>query len=201
VAEGTRLLSEYGVSSPIEGSNPSLSVLGRPCPRSGYSGPGASLPIKTGMPVSFSIADSSDGPRKVVIWVTGDLDADTGRAVRGRLVQAQRHLPADVILDLAGVQFVDTGGLTSILIGARSLSDVGRLRVISPPEQVAKIFTEAGLANLFELTPDRRGRKEDRRRRQVPVAIDRRKGERRRLGDGASDSVDEVAAEPVQNPA
>jgi hypothetical protein len=28
VAEGTRLLSEYGVSNPIEGSNPSLSVLG-----------------------------------------------------------------------------------------------------------------------------------------------------------------------------
>jgi hypothetical protein len=29
VAEGTRLLSEYGVSSPIEGSNPSLSVTKR----------------------------------------------------------------------------------------------------------------------------------------------------------------------------
>ena len=29
------------------------------------------------MPVSFSIADSSEGPRKVVIWVTGDLDAET----------------------------------------------------------------------------------------------------------------------------
>ena len=27
MAEGTRLLSEYGVTSPIEGSNPSLSVL------------------------------------------------------------------------------------------------------------------------------------------------------------------------------
>ena len=43
------------------------------------------------MPVSFSIADSSDGPRKVVIWVSGDLDADTARAVRARLAQAQRH--------------------------------------------------------------------------------------------------------------
>ena len=55
------------------------------------------------MPVSFSIADSSDGPRKVVIWVTGELDADTARAVRARLAQAQRHASSDVILDLTGV--------------------------------------------------------------------------------------------------
>src|SRR5689334_6674450 len=87
------------------------------------------------MPVSFSIADSSDGPRKVVIWVTGDLDADTGRAVRARLAQAQRHAQSDVILDLTNVTFVDSVALTSIVNGAKTVLEFGKLRVISPPDR------------------------------------------------------------------
>src|SRR3954471_5503175 len=74
------------------------------------------------VPVSFSIADSSEGPRKVVIWVTGDLDADTGRAVRARLAQAQRHASSDVILDMSSVTFMDSVALTSVVNGAKAMS-------------------------------------------------------------------------------
>src|SRR3954451_8172162 len=122
-----------------------------------------SLPIETAMPVSFSIADSSDGPRKVVIWVTSDLDADTARAVRARLAQAERHANSDVILDLTGVTFVDSVGLSSIVNGAKAMGAIGQLRVIGPPERVERMFNEAGMAEVFNLTPDRRGRGQDRR--------------------------------------
>jgi anti-sigma B factor antagonist len=153
------------------------------------------------MPVSFSIADSSDGPRKVVIWVTGDLDADTARAVRARLAQAQRHARSDVILDLTGVTFVDSGGATSILNGAKSMGDIGQLRVISPPERVAKVFTEAGMGQVFELTTDRRGDRRDRRKRSIPVPLDRRKRERR-LHPADDESVGAGGAiEPLPNSA
>ena len=132
------------------------------------------------MPVSFSIADSSDGPRKVVIWVTGDLDADTGRAVRARLAQAQRHARSDVILDMSGVTFIDSVALTSIVNGAKSIQDVSKLRVISPPDRAAEMFDEAGMSDTFDLVPDRRGSvREDRRKQNLPVAVDRRRGERR----------------------
>src|SRR3954451_22416582 len=104
---------------------------------------GAFLPITGGMPVSFSIADSSDGPRKVVIWVSGELDADTSRAVRARLAQAQRHERSNVILILTGVTFVDSVALTAIVQGARAMTDIGKLQVISPPERVARVFAEA----------------------------------------------------------
>src|SRR5437868_4574381 len=100
------------------------------------------------MPVSFSIADSSDGPRKVVIWVTGDLDADTGRAVRARLAQAERHARSDVILDLTGVTFIDSVALGSIVSGAKSMTAVGKLRVISPPDRVADMLSENGLSDV-----------------------------------------------------
>jgi anti-anti-sigma factor len=138
------------------------------------------------MPVSFSISDSSDGPRKVVIWVRGDLDADTGRAVRARLAQAQRHARSDVILDMTGVTFIDSAALNSVVNGAKSMEGAGRLRVISPPDRVARILTEAGLAEAFELTPDRRGDREDRRKRQVPVTVDRRQGDRRHVAENAA---------------
>ena len=146
------------------------------------------------MPVSFSIADSSDGPRKVVIWVTGDLDADTGRAVRARLAQAQRHARSDVILDLTGVTFIDSVALTSIMNGARSMSEVGNLRVISPPERVARVFAEAGMGEVFELTPDRRGRNDDRRRERLPVPVDRRKGDRRLMPADPGEPGEEAPA-------
>src|SRR3954454_15298265 len=132
------------------------------------------------MPGSFSIAASSDGPRKVVIWVTGDLDADTGRAVRARLAQAQRHASSDVILDLTSVGLIDTVAVTSIVSGAREMRATGQLRVISPPDQIARVLTEAGMADAFELTPDRRAERQDRRKQQVPVAVDRRQGDRRK---------------------
>lgn len=131
------------------------------------------------MPVSFSIADSSEGPRKVVIWVSGDLDADTGRAVRARLSQARRHAKSDVILDLTGVTFIDSSALTVLVTGAKEMNEFGRLHVISPPERVARVLEDAGMANVFELTPDRRVKREDRRKRDLPVAVDRRQGDRR----------------------
>jgi anti-sigma B factor antagonist len=138
------------------------------------------------MPISFSIADSSDGPRKVVIWVTGELDADTARAVRARLAQAQRHTTSDVILDLTGVTFIDSVGLSSIVNGAKAMEDIAQLRVISPPTRVSEMFNEAGLAEVFDLTTDRRGRSTDRRRRSLPVPNDRRKGDRRHLPTDAA---------------
>jgi anti-anti-sigma factor len=114
-----------------------------------------------------------------VIWVTGDLDADTGRAVRARLAQAQRHAESDVILDMTAVTFIDSVALSSVINGAKAMNEVAKLRVIGPPERVARLLSEAGMDEVFELTPDRRGQREDRRKQNIPVAVDRRRGDRR----------------------
>src|SRR6476646_4000791 len=110
-------------------------------------------PDRCKVPVSFSIADSSDGPRKVVVRVVGDLDAESGRAVRARLGQAQRHGRSDVVLDLTGVTFIDSGALNAIVNGAKTMVEVGNLQVISPPERVARVLIEAGMSGLLQLTP------------------------------------------------
>ena len=130
------------------------------------------------MPVSFSIADSSNGPRKVVIWVTGDLDADTARAVRARLAQAERHAQSSVILDLTHATIIDSAGVTAIVNGAKALGAAGHLRVISPPDRIADLLREEGMSDVFDLVPDRRDG--DRRQHRVAVEFERRKGDRRR---------------------
>ena len=154
------------------------------------------------MPVSFSIADSSDGPRRVVIWVSGNLDADTGRAVRARLTQAQRHARSEVILDLTAVKHVDSIALSSIVSGAKAMTESTKLRVISPQEHVARMLDEAGLAAVSDMTPDRRASREDRRRQTVPVAFDRRRGDRRRrVPQSPVAAGDQTAAQPVSQSA
>ena len=150
------------------------------------------------MPVSFSIADSSEGPRKVVIWVTGDLDADTSRAVRARLAQAQRHARSNVVIDMTGVTFVDSVGLTAIVNGAKLLVDTGQLRVISPPDRVAEILREAGLDKVFQLQIDMR-EKRDRRKSDIPVEFDRRKGGDRRFQTHSGDTPADGTPRPVGN--
>jgi anti-sigma B factor antagonist len=135
------------------------------------------------MPVSFSISDSSDGPRKLVIWVNGELDADTARAVRAKLSQADRDGRWNVVLDLAGVTSVDSSGLSAIVSGAKGLGESGQLSVISPPKPVSMMLDEAGLSSLFDLLPNRRSG--DRRRRRVAVPFERRKGGDRRSSASA----------------
>jgi hypothetical protein len=41
------------------------------------------------------------------------------------------------------------------------------------------------MSDLFELTLDRRAEREDRRKRDIPVAVDRRTGDRRHLASPA----------------
>jgi anti-anti-sigma factor len=137
------------------------------------------------VPVNFSIADSSDGPRRVVIWVTGDLDAETARAVRTRLAQAERHGRSDVVLDMTSVTTIDPEALTTIATGVRALGDDDRLRVISPPNGMAEMLSESGIQSTLEVVANRRAT--DRRRSSIPVEFDRRKGGDRRhpVTDGA----------------
>jgi anti-anti-sigma regulatory factor len=51
----------------------------------------------------------------------------------------------DVILDLSGVTSIEAVALTSIVKAAKSLHEVGKLRVISPPDEVARLLADAGL--------------------------------------------------------
>ena len=131
------------------------------------------------MAVSFSIADSSHGGRTFVLWVRGVLDAPTARTVVRRLAQADRDARTSVVLDMSGVTAVDSPGLRELTEVTRSVKGLSQVKVVAPPEEVAVMFHDAALAEVeVVVVPPRK--REDRRKRQVPVPVDRRKGGDRR---------------------
>jgi len=59
-----------------------------------------------------------------------------------------------VLLDLTSVTFIDSVALTSLVNGAREMSSTGKLRVIGPPERVARVLTEEGFIESWATAPD-----------------------------------------------
>jgi anti-anti-sigma factor len=130
------------------------------------------------MSVSFSIADSSRGGRTFVLWVRGRLDAEAARTMVHRLAQAEHEPRTSVVLDMTGVTDVDPAGLRTLAEVTRSVREVGRVRVVAPPEEVVDLFRRAAIDEVVELVPPREP--DDRRKRRVPVTVDRRTGADRR---------------------
>ena len=86
---------------------------------------------------------SPDGPalhttaersgRCVVVHASGELDIATARATEQALLDAAGGEPVDLVVDLAGVTFVDATGLGALLHAAEAVDAAGgRLRLASP---------------------------------------------------------------------
>lgn len=92
-----------------------------------------------------------------VLQVRGELDLMTSgqvrTATRAVVAEARRRL----ILDLTGVRFLDSSGV-SVLLAARRLmrSCAGELRLVLSEEDahVNRVFTALGVRRLFDIHPD-----------------------------------------------
>ena len=79
--------------------------------------------------------------RRVVVCAFGELDLATAAAVRQALVDAGTPGPADVVLDLSGVTFVDATGLAALLQAAEALRAAGGdLRLASPSRMLRRML-------------------------------------------------------------
>lgn len=87
-----------------------------------------------------------------VVTVTGEVDVATAPALRDRLDQVAGK--DGVVVDLAGVTFIDSTGL-GVLIGVRKrYADDGReLRLVVDEPRILRVFTISGLTELFSIHP------------------------------------------------
>jgi anti-anti-sigma factor len=98
---------------------------------------------------AFSVSVSTAGSAAVV-RVVGELDVATAPQLREAVVGLVRQDVSDVIVDLGGLEFVDSSGL-SVLIGAhkRLREQGGQLRLRSVPAQAANVLRVTGLTDIL----------------------------------------------------
>jgi anti-anti-sigma factor len=97
--------------------------------------------------------DQHDADR--LVRLRGEVDSHTASQLEGSLEVLGSA--ADVVLDLEGVEFIDSSGLRVIIHAHQTLDEAGnRLVLRSPSEAVSKLLTITGLIDRLHIENGRR---------------------------------------------
>ncbi|MGD9483842.1 STAS domain-containing protein [Streptomyces sp. TRM70308] len=89
-----------------------------------------------------------------IVELTGDLDHHTAPEVRAALPGLHLHESQQLTLDLGGLTFCDSSGIT-VLLAARNhalAADAG-IALAAVPDRVSRIFRLVGLEHVFPTHP------------------------------------------------
>lgn len=102
---------------------------------------------------ALTVTARTDGPW-AVLEVTGELDFHTAPRLRAA-VQAQELGPhRGLVLDLGGVTFCDSSGITAMVVARALARDADAAIVLAAlPERLARTFALVGLAQVFAVHP------------------------------------------------
>jgi anti-sigma B factor antagonist len=103
------------------------------------------------MPLHVERADAR------VVVVQGDLDIEGGPLLRDELLAAlKEHAGGRIVVDLEGVDFLDSAGL-GVLVGGRerARSGDGDLVLVATGRSVLKVLELTGLDRAFEIHSSR----------------------------------------------
>jgi len=91
-------------------------------------------------------------PDRTVVRVTGDLDLETAPELLSRTDGILAAGPGAVVVDLSGLAFIDSSGLSALIRMNQRMVGSGRpFEIISPPRAVAKAFEITGLDQVLPL--------------------------------------------------
>jgi len=101
--------------------------------------------------VSLSIETRRRGERESVIVLHGEFDYATAQEVRGAISAVLGPRDTDVIVvDLAGVTFLDSTGVGTLVVARRICADFNvAFRVSDPNPFISKLFTVVGVAEIL----------------------------------------------------
>lgn len=104
--------------------------------------------------LDFEITKQLD-QEPAVVAVRGEIDLSSAPELRSSLLEQAAAGRATLVLDLSGVTFIDSTGLSVLLSGMKRLREAGGdlLLVIENP-QILRIFEITGLTGLFRILPD-----------------------------------------------
>jgi anti-anti-sigma factor len=98
------------------------------------------------------VIDHPDGT--VVVTVRGNLDVDSAGGLLSALDAALERPVPRIVVDLSGVEFCDSTGLSAFVIGHNRVAHAGGwLRLAAPNEWVTRLLHTVGLAARLGLYP------------------------------------------------
>ncbi|MGH3090342.1 MAG: STAS domain-containing protein [Rubrobacteraceae bacterium] len=95
-----------------------------------------------------------------VVKVSGELDLLTAsrfRSILGETISgfSQRTRPSVLVLDLSGVEFMDSCGVNALVAETRGfVSGGGEVRLVAKTSPVMRTLEITGLDGIFEVYPD-----------------------------------------------
>ncbi|MGX1885655.1 STAS domain-containing protein [Streptomyces sp. NPDC055287] len=103
-------------------------------------------------PLNITTRDTATGP---VLEIIGDLDHTNATRLRELLTTLTLHPGQCLVLDLAGMEFCDSSGITA-LIAARNHVQATQadIALAAVPAHTLRILRIVGLDQVFRLYPD-----------------------------------------------
>ena len=101
--------------------------------------------------MDLSVTTREEGGRTIVV-VGGEIDVYSAPTLRDRLNGLVADGHHDLILDMQGVEFLDSTGL-GVLVGGlkRVRTHNGSLQLVCSQERVLKVFRITGLTKVFTI--------------------------------------------------
>jgi anti-sigma B factor antagonist len=105
-----------------------------------------------------AIRIETDGlpPDTAVLVLDGELSIGTGVRIPLAVDEQLRDARTRLVIDLSGVEFIDSSGLSLLLNAQRRIQRAGgALAVVTPPERVRRVFEMTRLDRAFRLCETR----------------------------------------------
>ena len=87
-----------------------------------------------------------------VITIGGELEYGTAARLRSALLEISRSDARTLVLDMAGIEFLDSSGISLLIQAKQRFDSQGSAFVLRrPPARVTRVFEVAGVADLFTI--------------------------------------------------
>ncbi|GGF49612.1 anti-sigma-B factor antagonist [Marmoricola endophyticus] len=96
--------------------------------------------------------DSHESGDVTVVSVSGEIDVYTAPKLRDRIAQLVAEGRHHLVIDMDGVEFLDSTGLGVLVGGLKKVRvEGGSMEIVCTRERLLKIFRITGLAKVFTI--------------------------------------------------
>ena len=108
-------------------------------------------------PEALSIDVSRPADGVILVRLVGEVDILSVGELKRRTAQLDKSLPAHVVFDLSGLEFIDSSGINALVQSVRGVETQGGTAALAAPSAESKrVFDIIGLSQVVSIVQDAR---------------------------------------------